>query len=98
MISGCQSATCRWVSESLAPSLNTNLRISYDNGSEWSPVARVNVLDFIFFFKDPATTEISPLPLHDPLPIGCQTNGVGCRPCGPGRGRGCGRGHFQACK
>src|SRR5260370_36550930 len=22
-----------------------------------------------FFFKDPATTEISPFPLHDPLPI-----------------------------
>src|SRR5256885_6795618 len=26
---------------------------------------------FFFFLKDPAPTEISPLPLHDPLPI-CQ--------------------------
>src|ERR1022692_2573478 len=24
---------------------------------------------FFFFFNDPATPEISPLPLHDPLPI-----------------------------
>src|SRR3989454_5316840 len=30
---------------------------------------------FLFFFNDPATTEISPLPLHDALPI--------LRLCGP---------------
>src|SRR2546429_7547520 len=27
------------------------------------------ILIFFFFFKDPAPTEISPLPLHDALPI-----------------------------
>src|SRR2546429_8431315 len=28
-----------------------------------------HLLLFFFFFNDPATTEISPLPLHDALPI-----------------------------
>src|SRR2546429_9351652 len=29
----------------------------------------IPLLSFFFFFNDPATTEISPLSLHDPLPI-----------------------------
>src|SRR2546429_7916933 len=32
-----------------------------------------------FFFNDPATTEISPLPLHDPLPISCWRRAQPCR-------------------
>src|SRR2546422_8734204 len=36
---------------------------------DWSSTVRVLVVLFFFFFKDPATPEISPLPLHDALPI-----------------------------
>src|SRR5256885_5396826 len=32
-------------------------------------VIRLITLSFFFFFTDPATPEISPLPLHDALPI-----------------------------
>src|SRR3989475_11571637 len=34
---------------------------------------------FFFFFNDPATTEISPLPLHDALPISRRVAGRGDR-------------------
>src|SRR2546430_14386844 len=46
-------------------------------------VSRTNSKDpiyFFFFFKDPPPTEISPLPLHDALPIG------GRRVCDRGSG------------
>src|SRR5256884_4611354 len=36
---------------------------------------RLHCLDvFFFFFNDPAPTEISPLPLHDALPISTRSN------------------------
>src|ERR1039457_4197132 len=42
---------------------------------------------FFFFFNDPATTDISPLPLHDALPI-CQSRELPGldSDCGPGMG------------
>src|SRR3712207_7113698 len=43
----------------------------------------LHVTRFFFFFNDPATTEIYPLPLHDALPIftgeTCPTAGTGIR-------------------
>src|SRR2546430_9894537 len=33
---------------------------------------------FFFFFNDTATTEISPLSLHDALPISCSLSACGC--------------------
>src|SRR5258705_12964215 len=35
----------------------------------WSSVSPASSIFFFFFFNDPAPTEISPLSLHDPLPI-----------------------------
>src|SRR2546430_14397006 len=32
-------------------------------------IIQPHIILFFFFFNDPATTEISPLPLHDALPI-----------------------------
>src|SRR5256886_17307196 len=35
----------------------------------YSSIDRSRVFSYFFFFNDPATPEISPLPLHDALPI-----------------------------
>src|SRR2546430_13599976 len=41
--------------------------------------------EFIFFFNDPAPTEISPLPLHDALPISASPPRSSPQPASPCR-------------
>src|SRR3954449_4574401 len=46
----------------------TALLLSFPRPTRPSPVCHISCC-FFFFFNDPATTEIYPLPLHDALPI-----------------------------
>src|ERR1017187_4434148 len=76
------SCCCCWSGGRCLPHAVTHNWLSVVN----TPSATTSTLSLalFFFFKDPATTEIYPLPLHDALPIWARAG----QPDGAGGGRG----------